>query len=71
MLFHKLTKHQLKQILTIILNKLTHPLSHQNINILVTHKPKQKIPQQPYHPQYPPTPLITPIQKTLQHNLTQ
>ncbi|WP_222123316.1 hypothetical protein, partial [Staphylococcus pettenkoferi] len=30
-LFHKLSQHQFKQILTIILNKLTHPLAQQDI----------------------------------------
>ena len=39
--FHKLTKDELKEIVTMMVNKLTHRLSEQNINIVVTDKAKE------------------------------
>lgn len=41
--FHKLTKDELKEIVTMMVNKLTHRLSEQNINIVVTDKAKEKL----------------------------
>ena len=40
--FHKLTKEELKEIVTMMVNKLTNRLSEQNINIIVTIKRKIK-----------------------------
>ena len=39
--FHKLSKDELKEIVTMMVNKLTLRLSEQNINIKVTEKPKK------------------------------
>lgn len=39
--FHKLSKDELKEIVTMMMNKLTLRLSEQNINIKVTEKPKK------------------------------
>ena len=41
--FHKLSKEELKEIVTMMVNKLTLRLSEQNINIKVTEKAKEKL----------------------------
>lgn len=63
--FHKLTKDELKEIVTMMVNKLTHRLSEQNINIVVTDKAKRKIAEEGYDPEYGARPLIRAIQKRL------
>lgn len=40
--FHKLSKEELKEIVTMMVKKLTDRLSEQNINISVTDKAKEK-----------------------------
>lgn len=40
--FHKLTKEELKEIVTMMVNKLTNRLSEQNINIMLLIKRKTK-----------------------------
>ncbi len=61
--FHKLTKEELKEIVTMMVNKLTNRLSEQNINIIVTDKAKDKIAEEGYDPEYGARPLIRAIQK--------
>ncbi len=63
--FHKLTKEELKEIVTMMVNKLTNRLSEQNINIIVTDKAKDKIAEEGYDPEYGARPLIRAIQKTI------
>ena len=41
--FHKLSKDELKEIVTMMVNKLTQRLSEQDINIVVTDKAKEKL----------------------------
>ena len=41
--FHKLSKDELKEIVTMMVNKLTQRLSEQDINIVVTDKAKKKL----------------------------
>ena len=41
--FHKLNKEELKEIVTKMVNKLTERLSEQDINISVTEKAKEKL----------------------------
>ena len=60
--FHKLTKEELKEIVTMMVNKLTNRLSEQNINIIVTDKAKDKIAEEGYDPEYGARPLIRAIQ---------
>ena len=48
-----------------MVNKLTHRLSEQNINIVVTDKAKRKIAEEGYDPEYGARPLIRAIQKRL------
>ena len=47
-----------------MVNKLTHRLSEQNINIVVTDK-ERKIAEEGYDPEYGARPLIRAIQKRL------
>merc|ERR1712098_781542 len=68
--FHKLTKDELKEIVTMMVNKLTHRLSEQNINIVVTDKAKEKIAEE-YDPEYGARPLIRAIQKAVEDNLSE
>lgn len=69
--FHKLTKEELKEIVTMMVNKLTNRLSEQNINIIVTDKAKDKIAEEGYDPEYGARPLIRAIQKTIEDNLSE
>ena len=69
--FHKLTKDELKEIVTMMVNKLTKRLSEQDINIVVTDKAKEKIAEEGYDPEYGARPLIRSIQKTVEDNLSE
>ncbi|OFU73988.1 ATP-dependent Clp protease ATP-binding subunit ClpC [Staphylococcus sp. HMSC10B09] len=69
--FHKLTKDELKEIVTMMVNKLTKRLSEQDINIVVTDKAKEKIAEEGYDPEYGARPLIRAIQKTVEDNLSE
>ncbi|COQ43392.1 stress response-related Clp ATPase [Streptococcus pneumoniae] len=69
--FHKLSKEELKEIVTMMVNKLTLRLSEQNINIKVTEKAKEKIAEEGYDPEYGARPLIRAIQKTVEDNLSE
>ena len=69
--FHKLSKDELKEIVTMMVNKLTLRLSEQNINIEVTEKAKEKIAEEGYDPEYGARPLIRAIQKTVEDNLSE
>ena len=69
--FHKLNKDELKEIVTKMVNKLTERLSEQDINISVTEKAKEKIAEEGYDPQYGARPLIRAIQKTVEDNLSE
>ena len=69
--FHKLSKDELKEIVTMMVNKLTQRLSEQDINIVVTDKAKEKIAEEGYDPEYGARPLIRAIQKTVEDNLSE
>ncbi|UEX89941.1 ATP-dependent Clp protease ATP-binding subunit [Staphylococcus ratti] len=69
--FHKLTKEELKAIVTMMVNKLTSRLSEQNINIKVTDAAKDQIASEGYDPEYGARPLIRAIQKTVEDNLSE
>ncbi len=68
--FHKLTKEELKEIVTMMVNKLTNRLSGENINIIVTDKARE-IAEEGYDPEYGARPLIRAIQKTIEDNLSE
>lgn len=69
--FHKLSKEELKEIVTMMINKLTDRLSEQDINIEVTDAAKEKIAEEGYDPEYGARPLIRAIQKTVEDNLSE
>ena len=61
----------MKEIVTMMVKKLTDRLSEQNINISVTDKAKEKIAEEGYDPEYGARPLIRAIQKTVEDNLSE
>jgi len=69
--FHKLSKDELKEIVTMMVNKLTQRLSEQDIQIEVTDKAKEVIAEEGYDPEYGARPLIRAIQKTVEDNLSE
>ena len=69
--FHKLDKAELKEIVTKMVSNLTDRLSEQDINIEVTEAAKEKIAEEGYDPQYGARPLIRAIQKTVEDNLSE
>ncbi|MFB3206032.1 ATP-dependent Clp protease ATP-binding subunit, partial [Staphylococcus pseudintermedius] len=69
--FHKLNKDELKEIVTMMVGKLTSRLSEQNINVRVTEAAKDKITEEGYDPEYGARPLIRAIQKTVEDNLSE
>ena len=69
--FHKLSKDELKEIVTMMVNKLTDRLSEQNIHIRVTDAAKDKIATEGYDPEYGARPLIRAIQRTVEDNLSE
>ncbi|MDK4140620.1 AAA family ATPase, partial [Staphylococcus pseudintermedius] len=69
--FHKLNKDELKEIVTMMVGKLTSRLSEQNINVRVTEAAKDKIAEEGYDPEYGARPLIRAIQKTVEDNLSE
>ncbi|NJH96483.1 AAA family ATPase, partial [Staphylococcus agnetis] len=69
--FHKLSQEELKEIVTMMVNKLTTRLSEQNINIKVTDAAKDQIASEGYDPEYGARPLIRAIQKTVEDNLSE
>ncbi|MCD8834847.1 ATP-dependent Clp protease ATP-binding subunit [Staphylococcus arlettae] len=69
--FHKLDKDELKEIVTMMVNKLTERLSEQDISISVTDTAKEKIAEEGYDPEYGARPLIRAIQKTVEDNLSE
>ena len=54
----------MKEIVTMMVNKLTQRLSEQDINIVVTDKAKEKIAEEGYDPEYGARPLIRAIQNS-------
>ena len=69
--FHKLSQEELKEIVTMMVNKLTDRLAEQDIVIKVTDAAKAKIAEEGYDPEYGARPLIRAIQKTVEDNLSE
>ena len=63
--FHKLSQDELKEIVTMMVNKLTDRLSEQDIDIIVSDAAKERIAEEGYDPEYGARPLIREIQKRL------
>ena len=69
--FHKLSEDELKEIVTMMVNKLTDRLSEQDIDIIVSDAAKERIAKEGYDPEYGARPLIREIQKTIEDNLSE
>ncbi|QLK85324.1 ATP-dependent Clp protease ATP-binding subunit [Staphylococcus sp. 17KM0847] len=69
--FHKLDKDELKEIVTKMVGQLTQRLSEQNIHVHVTEAAKEKIASEGYDPEYGARPLIRAIQKTVEDSLSE
>src|SRR5699024_7079950 len=69
--FHKLSQDELKEIVTMMVNKLTDRLSEQDIDIIVSDAAKERIAEEGYDPEYGARPLIREIQKTIEDNLSE
>ena len=59
--FHKLSQDELKEIVTMMVNKLTDRLSEQDIDIIVSDAAKERIAEEGYDPEYGARPLIREI----------
>ncbi|MEJ7370992.1 ATP-dependent Clp protease ATP-binding subunit ClpC, partial [Staphylococcus caprae] len=65
------SQDELKEIVTMMVNKLTDRLSEQDIDIIVSDAAKERIAEEGYDPEYGARPLIREIQKTIEDNLSE
>ncbi|WP_414042126.1 ATP-dependent Clp protease ATP-binding subunit [Macrococcus animalis] len=69
--FHKLEKEQLKEIVTFMVNGLTKRLKEQDIFITLTEAAKEKVADDGYDPEYGARPLTRSIQKNIEDKLSE
>ncbi|MCU7557371.1 ATP-dependent Clp protease ATP-binding subunit [Macrococcus capreoli] len=69
--FHKLEKEQLKEIVTFMVNGLTKRLKEQDIFITLTDAAKEKVADDGYDPEYGARPLTRSIQKNIEDKLSE
>ncbi|MBC9875222.1 ATP-dependent Clp protease ATP-binding subunit [Macrococcoides bohemicum] len=69
--FHKLEKEQLKEIVTFMVNGLTKRLKEQDIYITLTDTAKEKVADDGYDPEYGARPLTRSIQKNIEDKLSE
>ncbi|WP_313018952.1 ATP-dependent Clp protease ATP-binding subunit [Macrococcoides bohemicum] len=69
--FHKLEKEQLKEIVTFMVNGLTKRLKEQDIYITLTDAAKEKVADDGYDPEYGARPLTRSIQKNIEDRLSE
>ncbi|MFC6118991.1 ATP-dependent Clp protease ATP-binding subunit [Macrococcoides bohemicum] len=69
--FHKLEKEQLKEIVTFMVNGLTKRLKEQDIYITLTDAAKEKVADDGYDPEYGARPLTRSIQKNIEDKLSE
>lgn len=69
--FHKLEKEQLKEIVTFMVNVLTKRLKEQDIYITLTDAAKEKVADDGYDPEYGARPLTRSIQKNIEDKLSE
>ncbi|MCE4957915.1 ATP-dependent Clp protease ATP-binding subunit [Macrococcoides caseolyticum] len=69
--FHKLEKEQLKEIVTFMVNGLTKRLKEQDIFITLTEAAKEKVAEDGYDPEYGARPLTRSIQKNIEDKLSE
>lgn len=69
--FHKLEKEHLKEIVSLMINQLRERLADQNIHIEVTKKATERIAEEGYDPEYGARPLARSIQKNIEDTLSE
>lgn len=69
--FHKLEKEHLKEIVSLMIDQLRERLSEQNIHIEVTEKATERIAEEGYDPEYGARPLARSIQKNIEDTLSE
>lgn len=69
--FHKLEKDQLKEIVTLMVEGLANRLKEQDIHISLTDAAKEKIADEGYDPEYGARPLARAIQKHIEDQLSE
>ena len=69
--FHKLEKEHLKEIVSLMIEQLRERLSDQNIHIEVTDKATERIAEEGYDPEYGARPLARSIQKNIEDTLSE
>lgn len=69
--FHKLEKDQLKEIVTLMVEGLANRLKEQDIHISLTDAAKEKIADEGYDPEYGARPLARAIQKNIEDQLSE
>ncbi len=69
--FHKLEKDHLKEIVTLMVGSLAKRLEEQDIHITLTDAAKEKIADEGYDPEYGARPLARAIQKNIEDQLSE
>lgn len=69
--FHKLEKNHLKEIVTLMVEGLANRLKEQDIHISLTDAAKEKIADEGYDPEYGARPLARAIQKHIEDQLSE
>ncbi|ULG73128.1 ATP-dependent Clp protease ATP-binding subunit [Macrococcus brunensis] len=69
--FHKLEKEHLKEIVTLMVGSLAKRLEEQDIHITLTDAAKEKIADEGYDPEYGARPLARAIQKNIEDELSE
>ncbi|MBQ5153492.1 ATP-dependent Clp protease ATP-binding subunit [Macrococcoides caseolyticum] len=69
--FHKLEKDHLKEIVTLMVESLANRLKEQDIHISLTDAAKEKIADEGYDPEYGARPLARAIQKHIEDQLSE
>jgi len=69
--FHKLEKEHLKEIVTLMVENLAKRLEEQDIHITLTDAAKEKIADEGYDPEYGARPLARAIQKNIEDELSE
>lgn len=69
--FHKLEKEQLKEIVSLMVASLAKRLEEQDIHITLTEAAKEKIADEGYDPEYGARPLARSIQKNIEDKLSE
>lgn len=69
--FHKLEKEHLKEIVSLMVESLANRLKEQDIHIALTEAAKEKVADEGYDPEYGARPLARAIQKNIEDQLSE